>query len=208
MKLYLKDVLLIGLILLGGILALRTGSERRRLEAEVERLFRASGDLPVGDESRVHVLALKTGEPLHFAWRVYVPPNYKQIITGRGGGGSWSGSSSSSSAQQFTARVRFREDPDGALQVYSRFSGGSSLMSIGDRPLATFLRDRWNRLRVEQLGAAHLETVPVDGSAVLLRLTLPDDMREEFKQKLPTHPQSRYVPVLYELRLGPNSSEP
>ncbi len=199
MKQRAVELLLVLVVLVGAVLALWSGQERRRLQAEHTRLAQITGDLPVEDPSKVYLRALPTNEPLHFAWRVYYPPNYRDLL--KHGAGS-SHSSWSRSAREFIARVRFREDSKGHLHAYTRFHGGSSTMGLGDRRLSELLQGRWDKIQVEQLGADGIATLETDESAVVLRLTLPRDMQEEARTKLPNYFQDRYSPVLFELTLG------
>jgi hypothetical protein len=193
------DVLLLLLAICGGVAAWRTGLERRQLAATYDRLARVTGDLAITDPSKAHLLALETGEPLHFAWRVYLPPNYNvRLRSGLGGqSSSWS-----SGSIEFIARVRIRQTDRGPLEIYTRFSGGSSLMSIGGPKLAELLRGRWNDVIVEQVGAGGLTALEPGKPAVLLRLKLPDDLAAQAKKVLPPHDVNRVVPVFYELTLG------
>jgi hypothetical protein len=197
MKLGVFDVVLLAVTIVGGYFAWQTGRERSRLAEKYDRLVQVTGDLPVADASKVYVRALDTGEPMHFAWRVYVPPNYQQIWKSNHGGSS---TSSSSSSSEFITRVRFREGDQGRLDVYTHFSGGSSRSTLADGPFAGLLRDHWGEVRVEQLGAAGLAVLGPDQSAVILRLTLPDDLRDRAPQ--------RFIPVLFELDLGPEPANP
>lgn len=199
------DLFLLIVVIIGGALAWQTGRERSRLSERHARLARITGDLPIADASRVHVQALETGEPMHYAWRIYYPPSYKAILGNSDG--DWSTSWSSSSSE-FIARVVFRQDDEGLLQVYTHFSGGSSQSSLGDEALAKLLCDRWGKIRVEQLGSPHLATLGPNQPAILLRLTLPDDLRAEARKLLSPYDRERYVPVLFELNLGPKASKP
>jgi len=61
---------------------------------------------------------------------------------------------------------------------------------------------------VEQLGAGGVATVAPDESALILKLTMPESIQEEAFQKLPANMQKRYVPVLYELHVGPRPTVP
>ena len=163
-----------------------------------------TGDLPISDVSKVHVRALETGERLHFAWRVYLPANYRAVV--------WNASGSSSSwhsdSCQFIARVRLRENEQGMLQAYTRFSGGSSCMGLGDSMLAELLHDHWDKIQVEQLGASGLAVIAPGQSAVLLRLTLPDELQQASREKLRPGMHDHFVPILFELHLGPEATKP
>jgi hypothetical protein len=193
------DLILIVVTLVGGVLAWQTGQERSRLAATYARLSRKAGDLPIGDPSKVHVMALPTGDPRHYAWRVYLPPKYSYELRSQTSGGQ----RSASDASEFIARVRFREDDQGQLQVYTRFGSGSSRGGLGGRPLAELLRGRWNKIAVEQLGAAGVVAIEPDGKAIVLKLTLPEDMQSEARQRLSVNDQERLVPRFFELEIGP-----
>ena len=164
---------LIVAIVVGAVLAWRTSEERSRLTTTYRRLAQITGDFPIDDPSKVYFLALDTGEDLHFAWRVYLPPNYTQIVKDNVGNQatSWWGG-----ASQTIARVRIREVDQGRLEIYTRFLGGSSRMSFGDQGLADLMRGRWDEVRIEQLGTGGVATIAPDEPAVLLRMTLPDSM--------------------------------
>jgi hypothetical protein len=203
----LLDGLLILALLSGGILAGKTGLERSRLEARHARLARMTGDLLVTDRSKLYFRAIDTGERLHFAWRVYLPPKYNQVLSCRSDGSSSSSTSLRSGSTEIIARVRLREDEQGQLHVYSHFAGGSSRMGVGDKALADLLRGRWDRVRVEQVGAPELAVFGPDQTIVLLRLTLPDDLEAEARKKLGPSMQQR-LPVLFELVLGPKAQQP
>jgi hypothetical protein len=194
----LDTLLLVG-IACGGVLAWRTGVERSRLEAKHERLARITGDMPIHDATKIHILALDTGEPLHFAWRVYLPPNSRHELRAKGSGGSssWGGSSS----MELIARVRFRDDPERGLEVFTHFAGGSSRMGVGDKALAERLRGRWDKVLVDQRGRDHLEIVDPKQSTVLLRLILPLDPVRNDNFTSP-------APFFWELTLGPPSTTP
>lgn len=199
------NIALLIAIAIGGLLAWRTGEERGRLAARYSRLERITGDFAIDDPSKVYYLALDTGEERHFAWRVYLPPNYTQIIKHNGGhqNTSWS-----SGPVQAIARVRIRENDQGQLMIYTQVPGGSSLMTLGDRALADLLRDRWDEVRVEQLGLGGVAAVAPDQPAVLLRLTLPDSMLDEARKKLDSFILERHVPVLLDLQLDPKAPRP
>jgi hypothetical protein len=74
MKHRVLDLYLLIAALIGGTLAWQTGRERSRLSEKYDEPARVTGDLPIADASKVHVRALDTGDPMHFAWRVYYPP--------------------------------------------------------------------------------------------------------------------------------------
>ena len=58
----------------------------------------------------------------------------------------------SARATEFIARVRLRPDDRGDLQVYTHFGNGTGRISLGMPALASVLDNRWDRIRIEQLG--------------------------------------------------------
>lgn len=201
-----RDLLLLLVLCLGGLLAWRADRERGRLQREHLRLAGMTGDLPIADPSKVYVRALETGDRLHFAWRVYLPPNYSQILKTKSG--DLQSSSWSSGPSQFIARVRIREDKQGVLQIYTRFAGGSSTMRLGDQALGELLRGRREDIAVEQSGARGIVAIAPDQQAVLLRLTLPEDIQAAARKTLSPWTLEHFVPVLFELKLDPKATRP
>jgi hypothetical protein len=196
----IPDLILLVALVVGGVFAWRSARERARLTVDYDRLARATGELPITDPAKAHFRALETGEPLHFAWRIYLPPNYGMILRSRTG--SWNNFSSASS-QDFIARVRFRQDEEGDWNVYQVFHGGSSRGGLGGEELAGLLRGRTDKIVVEQLGAKEIATIEPNGSAVLLRLTLPEDLQAEARKSLPEYEQKQFIPDLFRLEIGP-----
>lgn len=139
MNLKLLDTILLVVTAIGGFLALRAAPEYGPLTQEYTPLVQITGDLSIGDPKKLHLSAIDTGDPMHFAWRVYLPPNFKWELRSISGRGSSSGSALS---RDLIARVRFRVDEEGALKVYTRFLGGSSVTRLGDERLATLLKNR------------------------------------------------------------------
>ena len=196
----LNAVLLIAAVI-GGVLAYRAAMERQRLLAERGRLEKKVGSLPIGDPSKAHVRALETGEPLHFAWRVYLPAASNLRWKCSSGGSSCS---SSSGASDFIARVRVRENEQGRLDVFTKQGGGSARLGLGDEQLADLLRDRWNEIRVEQLGANGVAVIDANEVSTLLRLTLSDDLKREAAEKLEERVVKRFQTALFDVRFGPD----
>ena len=194
------DGVLLLVIVAGGALAGRAAFERSRLGAEYRRLADKTGEPPIRDASKVVVSALETGEPLHFAWRVHLPPNYRFSLWHSDGSYS---SGWQSSAVESIARVRFREDEQGCLHVYTRFSGGASRMQVDGPALADLLRDRWHEIEADQLGAGGPVVLDADQPTRLLRLTLSQRLQDDARTALPDGSRERHVPVLFDLHLGP-----
>jgi hypothetical protein len=157
----------------------------------------------VGDRSKLHVRAIETGDELHFAWRVYVPAGFKVRWEYSNGGYSVS---HSTIASEFVARVRLREEERGRLYVFSNQAGGRRRLRLGDAQLADLLRDRWDEVRVEQLGSDDVAVIDADEVVTILRLTLSDDLKRESDQKLEKQSAQRFQTALFDVRFGPDQA--
>ncbi len=93
------------------------------------------------------------------------------------------------------------------MELYEQFGGMSTQSSFGTTELGEFLRSRWEKVKVEQLGAPEVAVLDPDQPAVLLRLTLATDLLDEARKKLPEAQQVN-IPVLFELNLGPPALKP
>ena len=200
----LLELCLVALTLTGLYFVWQSGRQRSASRGEYERLVRLTGDLPVTDPQKIHVLALDTGESLHYAWRVYLPPQ-SQIRVWRLTGSS---SSSQSDPEHLIARVRIREEPLGQLHIYECFAGSSSRVSFGNESLAKFLRGRWDKVVVEKLGENSTAVVGPGEQAVLLRLTIPKELMEEARREIDVESLSKKLPVLFEMRIAPQPPSP
>ncbi len=94
------------------------------------------------------------------------------------------------------------------MELYEQFGGISTERSFGTEELVELLRGRWDKVKVEQLGAPEVAVIDPDQPAVLLRLTLAEDLVDEARKKLPPEAQQVYIPVLFDLNLGPPASKP
>lgn len=205
MKFRIVDTILLLLILSGGFMAWQSGRERNRLSAEYARLTRKTGELLVIDPSQVQLTVIPTGDPMSYAWRIYLPPKYQEII--RAGDGGY-GLSSSLESKEFIARVRFREDEKGNIHVYTKFSSGSSRSTFLTPPLAGFFKRHWGKLAVEQLGATGQVSLKPDQSAILLDLKIPPELQAEAGTTISPDRIKPFLPSLYHLELGPRTSDP
>jgi hypothetical protein len=205
MKHGVLNAFLLVAVLSGGVLALLAGRERSRLSRRYERLVRTTGPFSISDPSKLYFQAVDTGEPFHFAWHAYLPANYRMVVIGSLGPDC---SSTSNYPRDFIARVRFHQEEQGIMQVYTNFSSSGVRFGFRDKELTELLRDRWDRLLVEQLGTRELAVADHDRPVVLLRLTLPDELAGEARKKLSKDVQKKYVPVVFQLGLDPTLSEP
>lgn len=205
MKIRILDLVLLLFIVGGGFVSWRSGRQRSLLSAEYQRLVGKTGELTVVDPTRVQVRAIPTGDPKSFAWRVYLPPNYTQILRQSGGASS---SSTTSDAREFIARVRFGEDAQGRTRVFTRFVGGSSDSGLAPKPLADLLRGRWDQLQVEQIGSARPVTLEPGKSVVILELRIPAGIRADAQKVLTADEITQFAPALFRLELGPADDKP
>ena len=189
-------------IVAGGVLAWRSGAERARLEERYRHWARTAGDLAAVDPTKVYVLGLETDEPLHFAWRLHAPANYRASFAYVGGGGSGSSGFTTSTPSDFIARVRIRRDEAGRLQVFERLGGASGVFAVED-DLGRFLAGREGELIVEPLAADGPVAFDASTSVTLLRVAMPPAMIEEARAKLPDHVVARHVPDVVKITVGP-----
>lgn len=194
----LNALLLIAAVI-GGVLTYRASQTHQPLLAEQKRLEQKVGTLRIEDPSKMHVRALETGEPLHFTWRVYLPVG--STVLRREDGRARFGWPIRE-PREFMLRVRFREDDDGVLRVFTQRTNGSGTSELGSRQLADLLRDRWDEIQVEQLGRDHLVVVEPDEVPILLRLTLSEELRREAEQKLSQREWKRFQTELFGYRIG------
>jgi hypothetical protein len=193
------DSLLLVVVLVGGYLAWQMGRERSHLAEHYRQLVKMAGDMVVTDPTKIHVQALDTGDPLHFAWRVFLPANYPEAWHATRGG---TGNRTSAKPTEFIQRVRLRPNDQGKMQIYTRGSFSSSLANQGHEALNDLLRGRWNKLKVERIGGPSTAVIDPSQAVVFLRLTLPEDLADEARSKLPENAQRECFPVVYELSLG------
>ncbi|MCA9191591.1 MAG: hypothetical protein KDB03_07510 [Planctomycetales bacterium] len=161
---------LILLTIIGGLMATKAGARNQQLLTTYRKLEAKVGSLPIRDKTKVYFLALPTEEPLHYAWRVYLPGNFQY----RWEYNSGSHSGSNSNSREFIAQVRFRES-GGQGQVFFQALGGSSSLSLNDQNLANYLKERPDQLVVQQLADKNIHVANDDEVNVVLRLALPEE---------------------------------
>lgn len=184
-------------IVVGAVSTFRSGRERNELRAEYRRLAAKVGELDVEDPEKVWLVALDTGDPMHFAWRVYLPANYRlKVRHPSGWGSSWG-----SDPKEFIARVRFRDEDDDAISVYKNFGSGSSRGRYAHGDAAAFVRKHREAFEIEQLGRDGPVSLDPDEPAELLRIRLPAELKEQAEAELPAHSASR---LGYYLTLDPS----
>jgi hypothetical protein len=127
------------------------------------------GRLPIEDPTKVHLLALDTGDPLEFQWHVYIPAGVDAIWKLEYPGGSSTSSGMTSVSQTSLVRVRFRET-GGRWQMWAQYGQGSSLADFQDGALF----DQAESLVFEQLGQGTTTVLEMDQIATLLKITTGD----------------------------------
>ena len=202
------DAILLLIALAGGVFVWRTAQEQARIRAKIERMTRTAGDLVVTDPSRIHVLALDTGEPLHYAWRVYLPADYHLVERGTPAGPASVSPVGSDPARELILRVRFRESAEGELTLYETFEDSNERKAFGDGALAKVLHGRFDKVLVEQLGTHGPVSVGVDEPLDLLSLRLPADMEAEYLKEMSPAGRASHDPQFFRFAFGPEAKKP
>ena len=179
----LIDLSLIVLTLIGGYLAVQSGRQRALLSSQVARIEKRIGSFPISDPRLVHIQAIETENRLEFAWRIYLPANYKMTrVLQLNSSGSSSGEISTAKPFEMIARVFLREE-NGLVECFSSFGFANSVSRIQWPIYADAIREKRNQLKIEQLGKNKLVTFEPDDEFTLLRIAIPIEMIEEMKSK-------------------------
>jgi hypothetical protein len=203
------DVALVCLLIVGAFMAWRSGTERRRLEAHLAHLRSSVEEIELVDPTKVHIRAIDTKQPFHFAWRVYFPPAFDAKISSRFtfSGGSSRSSSKSTDAAHFIARVRIRKNDFGQWEIYEAFHQGSSLSSLGIPKIQELFDKHGDAILFEQLGASQTEVFAPHESRELLKILLPVAVREELKPTYPKNQEARF-PEIMSISVGKTEDDP
>lgn len=170
------ELVLIAAIAAGLYFAAAEGRERAGLLGEYERLRRMTGDLEVEDPSKTYVLAIPSGEPLRFAWRVHGPKG-TQLSIAKFASGSSSQLTTGLSEEDAIVTARVRLTDDRGVELHTNFLGSSGVVSASHPALGRLIRGRESEVVVEQLGTPAASLEP--GQRVLLRLRLSDALMNE-----------------------------
>lgn len=164
------NILLLLVTLVGVLFVLQARSAFDVTRREHQRLTAKVGRLPIEDESKAHVIALETDEPLDFAWIVYLPAKFNakwESVVYQSGSSSTSGGDSE--ARTEIVRVRFRKI-DGQWHLWRKFINSSSTHSINNLQFGDAL-DQWESLDIEQLGRDGVVTIEPDDVVTLLEIS-------------------------------------
>ena len=164
------NILLLLVTLAGLLFAWQARSEYDAARGEHQRLTAKVGRLPIEDESKAHVTALDTDDPLDFSWIVYLPAKFKAkwesvVLHGR----SSTTNGGHSEAQTEIVRVRFRK-MDGQWHVWRKFINSSGTHSINNIQFGELL-DQSESLDIKQLGRDGVVTIEPDEVVTLLEIS-------------------------------------
>lgn len=199
LKFRIIDITLLVATIAGAVIAIRSGRTLHALQTDHTRLSRTVGGLAVTDPALLHVQAFETGEPFHFAWRVYIPAG-QLVASAAGAGGSSRSTSSYSEPREFLARVRLSQSRTGQIAVYYNFGSGSGYRTIGSVDAFEYLQEHRDELQIKQLGAGGTVRAKRGESIELLHISLPQSPASEGSN--PSDDKSLHLdPEIFECRL-------
>ncbi len=198
MKLGINVVLVLA-ALLGLSLAARETLLRKDLSREYGILAAEVGYLESTGEPGVQVIALPTEDPRHFRWRIVVPENETFVCKTSV---AWDRSVPMEGPLSFIAHVRFRDGENGCLKAWWDLKRSWGTTDMGGAQLYEFLKGRWDEMEIEQLASDGRVTVRSGQLSSLLRISMPDQMREDAQESLSPQNLKWYVPELFHLQLG------
>jgi hypothetical protein len=169
----LVHAVLVLTILAGAWFAVRSGREQSALRAKHRQLQGATGLIHVTDPTKVHFVAVPTGEPLHFCWQMYVPAGLRQRWTFNADGSSSTSASGASEAYYDLVRVRLRKREDGSWLFWNKTRHGSSSIAYHPKQSAEF--ENSADLQVQQTGDSDVDVVDHQRVVTLLRLSTAAD---------------------------------
>ncbi|WP_254510634.1 hypothetical protein [Anatilimnocola floriformis] len=162
--------------IVGACFFCQSSFRRSQLAKEHAQLTRQLGTFDRTSNDKIYLRAVDTGEPLHFAWRMFLPANYQfgmqTKVIGPGGG-------ISSADQEFILRYRLYEQGEKWF-VYSEifdFRHGGSI-EVKSPELLEFLSQRPEKireLRVDQFARDETKTLGPQEAVDLLKLWIPSD---------------------------------
>ncbi len=177
----LKNAPLLLLIGAGLCMLLQAQAEQREVAREYDRLAAKVGRLQVTDASKFYVAPIPTDDPMHFAWRVYLPAGLalQQRAEHLSGGSTSSASIQSAGERVLRACYRFEGD---STKVFVKGFSGASESGFSDKSFAKFVQKHWREFEVESLAANGPTQYEPDEILTLLKITIPENLYEEIKQ--------------------------
>lgn len=179
----LINLTLLLLAAVGFLFTFRARSELRTVRGEHDRLAAQFGTLDVEDPEKYYVVRIDTGDPMHFAWRIYRPDKLRMETRATSMSGSSRARSSSGPAGEEIVRVRFRIDEWG-MRVFSKRQGSSSTFGLGDPRTDGFLKKHWEELDIEVMGDGEAVEATTDQVLKLLSIRVPDSLAAQANQEI------------------------
>ena len=193
---YLNLTLLV-VALVGALTAYKTSQLLRSARVEHRRILQMAGALQISDPDEVWFVRFRSAVPGEYAWRFYVPP---ELL---GPANDFEDDEQGPEENHFVSRVRFAYSPTGDFVVYTRFLNGWQVKELGPPGLAQFVRKHWSELVVEQAGRPYQQHFNPGTQQTLLRVTVPEHLRQAAARQLGDQLASQHLPVLFEWRVGP-----
>ncbi len=190
--------LLLAALAAGIYSAIRERQLNGTLRQEHQQLTEQFGRLDIQDRTKMHLIALKSNEPHHYRWRVFLPKGMRAQWNIRGKRNS---RNFNSAERDFILQVRLRHY-DGRLNVFIGKDMGSSLYAVGSKETGNFLIDRMDQLHVQQLGKDKMVVLDPNEVHQLIDISMPQAMEEEAKRELRSKIDRMFLPLVYRVELG------
>lgn len=198
------DLLLVIVVLVGCVTFVRIQSQLSDLHKEHARISATVGQLTITDPKLVHMQAIETHHPWQWAWRVYLPDSSSASLSYYvGSGGSGSHGYSGGSPREQICRVNLSRTEGGGFGLYVRALSGAGFSTFGSKELCDFLIEHRDQLKIEQLGDQQRaeQLKPDDPPSIMLRVSLPDKLAEEARDKFKDSSDKLLIPVVLEVTL-------
>ena len=179
----LLNWLLLTLALVGAAMVIANWPRLRRLESEQRRLEARIGRLEIRDRSQAAIVAIKTDEPYHFAWRIYSPREGSFWLRTGSVGGQSTLSGSLHMDREIVVRCRFIFEND-SVKHFIRSSGSSMTAGLFGAGAADFLESNWDRMIVTCVGQTGTQIIDPNVVTDLLSVTVPPELVPEAIEKL------------------------
>jgi hypothetical protein len=166
-------------IAVGAYLLVSARAEQHEVRQEYDLLVGKVGLLEITDETKIHIAALKTDDPFEFAWRVYIPKGVALKRTTKSiTGGSSTGYPRDSDGSEVVWRTRLRFNRE-KLQIFNKYSHGSSLTGSGNKKVVAFLKAHADELRIEHLAEDGPASYDAHQVLTLLKIEIPEHLRDD-----------------------------
>ena len=155
---------------------------------------------PGDDATKVYVRCM-VERPLDLQWSYSLPPGKNLVMIQQSlAAGSFSmvGTVPTGSNGRYDANCRWAIKADEADSAFFHFGSGSGSSSSGyGEKLARFLRENWDRLDKQIAGREALEALDAEKIITLLRIDVPEEVRQDAPAELGTFWMERLAePIL------------